>query len=210
MDHTDEKKIRDTVNFYNGFSDKYDSKLSAYLNHTHKQLLDQIGDVSGERILDISCGTGLFAEQLMKRYTRMEFVLNDPSDGMRAIAESRLKGKADVEFSDQSAEVFTYEPNSFDRVICLNSFHYYSDQQQAIQRMYDVLKPGGSLYVLDWNREGWFHLPNLIVSVLSKENINSRSLPEVKVMLKKYNFGVQFDKRWNYRFWKFFLVEVKK
>lgn len=141
MIETDEKKIRKTVNFYDGFSKKYDRKLDSYLNHTHEHLLDQVGDLSGERILDISCGTGLLAEQLLKRFADIELVLNDPSDGMCAVAKARLKGKASVEF--------TYEPTSIDRVICLNSFHYYADQQQAIQRMYDVLKPDGSLHVLD-------------------------------------------------------------
>lgn len=210
MNEADDKKIRDTISFYNRFSETYDRKLASYLEHTHEQLLHHIGDVSGERILDNSCGTGRLAEQIMNRFSNINLVLNDPSDGMRAVAEARLKGKASVEFTDNTAEELSYEKNSFDRVICLISFHYYADQQKAIQRMHDVLKPGGTLHVLDWSREGWFQLPNYIISILSRENINTRSLSEMKKMLQTNDFEVQFEKRWSYRFWKFYLIEAKK
>lgn len=210
MNEMDKKKIRSTIHFYDGFSEKYDKKYSAYLDHTHKQLLSHIGDVSGERILDISCGTGLLAEQLISRFSDLDLVLNDPSNGMRSLARTRLKGKASVKFSDQPAEEITFGPNSFDRVICLNSFHYYANQKKAIQSMYDVMKPGGTLHVLDWNRESWFHLPNLIISALSRENINTRSLREIKEMFGTQELSVRFEKKWSYRFWKFYLVEGEK
>lgn len=48
MNETDRKKIRQTVDFYNGFSHKYDKTLAAYLYHTHQQLLNHLGDMSRE------------------------------------------------------------------------------------------------------------------------------------------------------------------
>lgn len=210
MNENDEKKIRSTINFYDGFSDKYDRKYSAYLHHTHKRLLNQIGDVSGERILDISCGTGLFAEQLMNRFKDVDLVLNDPSDGMREKAEKRFRDKDPVQFTSNPAEEIGFDPESFDRVICLNSFHYYTNQPRVIQNIGRILKAGGSFYILDWNREGWFHLPNMIISLLSQENINTRSLAELKLMLKDNEFETRIEQRWWFRFWKFYMVEAVK
>lgn len=60
MNETDEKKIRDRVNFYDGIFEKYDKQLFSYLNHTPGQLLDHIGEVPDEHILNISRDTGLF------------------------------------------------------------------------------------------------------------------------------------------------------
>jgi ubiquinone/menaquinone biosynthesis C-methylase UbiE len=210
MNANDEKKIRDTVNFYDGFSEKYDLKYAAYLHHTHNRLLTQIGNVSGERILDISCGTGLLAEHLLNRFTEVNFVLNDPSDGMRAIAENRFKGKASVEFAGTFAEEIDFEKESFDRVICLNSFHYYADQKKVVENISDVLKPGGSVHILDWNLEGWFHLSNSIISILSPENINTRSLSETENIFDQQGFSTTYRDKWSFRFWKFYLIEAKK
>ncbi|HKL15008.1 MAG TPA: class I SAM-dependent methyltransferase [Balneolaceae bacterium] len=204
------QKVRKTIGYYNRFSNKYDRAYAAYLNHTHQRLLRQIDDISGERILDISCGTGLLAEEFLKYYRDLELVLNDPADEMRAIAEKRVKSKTQAEFSDMLAEELALEPESFNRVICLNSFHYYVDQTAALKKMQNALKPGGSIHILDWNLEGWFHLPNAIISALSQENINTRSVDEAEEMIEATGLKISEKQTWSYRFWKFYLVEAKK
>jgi ubiquinone/menaquinone biosynthesis C-methylase UbiE len=204
------QKVRKTVGFYNRFSNKYDRRYAGYLNHTHQHLLNRIGDISDERILDVSCGTGILAEHFLNRYEGLHLVLNDPADDMRAVAENRLKTNPAVEFSDKIAEELVIKPGSFDRVICLNSFHYYADQEKAVKNMVDALRPGGKLHILDWNREGWFHIPNAIISALSPENINSRSVDETKDMLKYKGLKISEEQTWSYRFWKFYLIEARK
>jgi ubiquinone/menaquinone biosynthesis C-methylase UbiE len=206
----DEKKIRDTVSFYNRFSEKYDRKYASYLHHTHDRLFDYLGDISGERILDISAGTGLLARKILAKYSDVRLVLNDPSDGMRAVAMARFEENKSVEFSDSLAEKINFPPESFDRVICLNSFHYYADQEEAVQNMFYMLKPGGSVHILDWNLEGWFHLPNAIISILSPENINTRSLSETENIFDQQGFSTTYRDKWSFRFWKFYLIEAKK
>jgi ubiquinone/menaquinone biosynthesis C-methylase UbiE len=210
MNANDEKKIRDTVSFYNGFSEKYDRKYAAYLHHTHDRLFDRLSDISGECILDISAGTGLLAGKILAQYIDVKLMLNDPSDGMRAVAMARFEENNSVEFSDLPAEKIDFPPESFDRVICLNSFHYYADQEKAIVNMVNVLKPNGFLHILDWNLEGWFHLPNAIISYLSHENINTRSVAETEEMLESSGLKITERRTWSYRFWKFYLIKATK
>lgn len=210
MDSLYEKKVRKTIEFYDGFSEKYDKKYSAYLEHTHRHLLNHIGDLSDKRVLDISCGTGILAGHLLKLYPGIHLQLNDPSDGMRAVAMARFEGHPQVEFSNMLAEDFTVESKTYGHVICLNSFHYYADQAPAVKNMYKALKPGGVLYLLDWNLEGWFHLPNKIISLLSPENINTRSLSETRELTKKNGLTPTESEKWSYRFWKFYMIEAVK
>ena len=210
MDASSKKRVRRTIDFYNGFSEKYDRKYAAYLKHTHRHLLDHVGDLSGQRVLDVSCGTGILAKHLLEMFPDIQLHLNDPSDGMRSVAMARFENHSDIEFSNDLAENLQVEPGSYDSVICLNSFHYYADQQAAIENMREALKPGGSLYLLDWNLEGWFHLPNKIVSLLSPENINTRSLPETEDLLKDSGLKPVSSEQWSYRFWKFYYIEANK
>ena len=212
MDNDQYQKVQKTIGYYNRFSNRYDRAYAAYLDHTHQRLLRQIGniDISGERILDVSCGTGLLAEQLLKHYSDLDLVLNDPADDMRAVAEKRVKSKTKAEFSDMLAEDLALEPDSFNRVICLNSFHYYVDQAVALRNMQNALKSGGSIHMLDWNLEGWFHLPNAIISALSRENINTRSVDETEEMFESTGLKITERQTWNYRFWKFYLIEATK
>lgn len=205
-----QKKIDKTVGFYDTFSTKYDRRYSAYLEHTHKRLLDAMDLSAGERILDISCGTGFLAEELLSRYPDIQLTLNDPSKGMLKKAKERFKNRSSVQFTNHTAEGIRFDEESFDRVICLNSFHYYADQPLVIENISRVLKPGGRFIILDWNREGWFHIPNAIISCLSREHINTRSLAEMKALLASFGFKHQSEKRWWFRFWKFYLVEVER
>ncbi len=210
MDPDQQEKIDKTVGYYDRLSGKYDRSYSGYLHHTHKRLLKCMDILPGEKILDISSGTGILAEKLLERYPDIELVLNDPSDGMLAIAKDRLKKNDEVQFTRNNAEEISFEKDTFDRVICLNSFHFYEDQEKVVQNIYDFLKPRGRVNMLDWNRQGWFHLPNTIISLLSPENINTRSLAEMKCMLQNMLFEIILEQRWTFRFWKFFMIEAAK
>lgn len=210
MDDLNKKKVRKTISFYDGFSEKYDKKYSSYLEHTHRHLLNHIEDLSDMSVLDISCGTGILAGHLLNLHPDIHLQLNDPSDGMRAVAMARFEDHPQVDFSNMLAEDIMVEAESFDRVICLNSFHYYADQAAAVKNMYKALKPGGVLYLLDWNLEGWFHLPNKIIALLSPENINTRSLSETEDLLIESGLRPVSSERWSYRFWKFYFIEANK
>lgn len=210
MNSNQEKKIGKTVAHYDKLSKNYDRTYSAYLEHTHHRLLNHISPLPGDKILDISCGTGLLAGQLLNKHSDIELVLNDPSEGMIALAKERLKAHESVQFTNQTAEAVQSENQLYDSVICLNSFHYYADQKRVIQNIFSVLKPSGISYLLDWNRQGWFHLPNAIISLLSPEHINTRSLPEVQNLLTEAGFNIRYNDEWAFRFWKFYLVEAVK
>lgn len=210
MDPTQERQTRKTIDFYNKSSEQYDRGYSAYLKNTHRKLLERLKLSPGDRVLDVSGGTGILAEQIVTRHKDVDVVLNDPSAGMRDIAKKRLGNHKNVEFTGHLAEDLPFSRQSFTHVICLNSFHYYTDQQKVIRKFYEILKTGGLLYLLDWNRESWFRLPNAVISFFSPEYINTRSFDESLEMIIQPNFKITYQNRWIFRFWKFFLIEASK
>lgn len=207
---TDQKreKIEKTVGYYDRLSKKYDKGYSAYLKHTHGKFIEQLTFLSGDKILDLSGGTGILAKKILQNFPDVNITVNDPSDGMLKIAKNRLKAYDQTIFTNYPAEEIPFEENRFDHVLCLNSFHYYTDQRSVMSSIRNVLKSGGTINILDWNREGWFHLPNTIISLLSPENINTRSLGEMKNLVTECGLEIQSEESWSFRFWKFFYVEA--
>lgn len=204
------KKAEKTIRFYDKLSPRYDTLYSAYLEHTHNVFHDWFETADGERIMDVSCGTGKLGHEIINgEYPFSELVLNDPSPGMLKIAKEKMSGSESVRFTSDYIEELSFEENSFDRLACLNSFHYYTDHKTALHHFSRVLKPGGVLYLQDWNKEGWFHIPNFFIKLATPENINTASLQDLLELLPEYGFTVRRSQSWRFRFWKFYRIEAQ-
>jgi len=168
-------------------------------------------DLSSEdQILDASAGTGILAQIIVERFGHFQkLVLNDPSEKMlsKAKEKEKLNKLSFIEFSSSYAEELDYPDQFFTQIVCLNSFHYYADQPAVLKHFSRLLKPGGKLWILDWNREGHFRIANKLISFLTPENINTRTLAEMTQILIEAGFSIEETERWSFRWWKFFYVK---
>lgn len=194
---------------FNPKAEKYEQKWEAYLRHTHEIFLDNIEPKEGETLLDASSGTGLLALELSESDMSFErLVLNDPSSVMLNFARKRLAGYPEITFSNQTAEKLDFGDDQFDGILCLNAFHFYGNQQQVLANFHRLLTPEGKLYILDWNRSGFFRFINPIINWSTSENINTRSLVEMRDILKGCGFQIVDEMEWNWRYWNFFFIEA--
>lgn len=205
------RKNDQTIRGYDKRASSYERKWQAYLKHTHEAFLARIETARDDTILDISGGTGMLAKLLIERdYSFRHLVINDPSGGMLDIARRRLSSEPKILFSNYRAEEISYKANYFDRIFCLNSFHFYTRQRLILDRCYTMLKPGGTLCILDWNRTGFFSIINALIKWSASEYIDTRSLAECKSMFQKSGFAIDKTDNWSWRFWKFFFTEAEK
>jgi ubiquinone/menaquinone biosynthesis C-methylase UbiE len=117
------------------------------------KLLDVARVASGERVLDLGCGTGALALLLAQREPGARIVGLDPD----AKALARAKRKADhagvaIEWRQGYAGRAPFDPQSFDRVLSSLVIHHLASEEKraAFRDAKRLLRPGGSLHLLDF------------------------------------------------------------
>lgn len=147
------------------WSESYDRSILQWLLFapSHRAIIRRIKAQFGDRpvrLLDIGCGTGVFAAKIRKELPNAQVWGIDLVRGMLAKGAERWKAHADGVMAIQAdSERLPFGEGSFDVVTCANSFHHYPHQDRAVEEMRRVLKPGGRLMLVDGYRDrpwGWF------------------------------------------------------
>ncbi len=126
------------------------------MDKVHRPLVDQADVRPGHRVLEIGCGTGNLALLIKRLHPDAEVVGLDPDP--KALARARRKAERtrfSVRLEYGFAQELPYPDASFDRVLSAFMFHHLGphEKEKALREVRRVLKPGGSLYLLDFERE---------------------------------------------------------
>ena len=105
--------------------------------------LSELRDRRPGAVLDVACGTGIFADRLDRELAPGAVSGCDLSAGMLAEAAARSRRVAWVR--GDSARL-PFRPATFDAVVCTMAFHFF-DQPQAWSDFHRVLIPGGHALV---------------------------------------------------------------
>lgn len=115
----------------------------------------------GEKVLDISCGTGLVTFPMAEAVGSDGAVTGvDLSEKMirEAAAQAKEKGLDADSFRQMDAEELDFPDASFDVAVNSLGMMYYPDPDRAVSEMHRVLRPGGRAAALVWGRRkacGW-------------------------------------------------------
>ena len=107
----------------------------------------------GERVLDLGCGSG-WATRLLARIVSDgpegfgQVVGVDVSDEMIRQARAASKDFENVMYVWGSATQIPWEENFFDKMLSVESFYYYPDQDRALAELFRVMAPKGRLFIL--------------------------------------------------------------
>jgi 2-polyprenyl-3-methyl-5-hydroxy-6-metoxy-1,4-benzoquinol methylase len=110
-------------------------------------IANYIGGLRG-RVLDVGCGEQLYRNQLapLLRLGAIRYTGLDPDEISLARAATALP---EGRFHLGGIEDFRGEPASFDHILCLRSLNHVVDVDEALGRMAELLKPGGSLLLVE-------------------------------------------------------------
>jgi ubiquinone/menaquinone biosynthesis C-methylase UbiE len=149
---------------YDVFADEFLSHASqGFFNafYDRPACLELLGDVSGARVLDVACGPGLYAEELVKRGATV--VGFDQSPRMIELCRARVPS-GDFRVSDLAEPLDWLADATFDLVLFALALEYVDDRVNALKECRRVLKPTGALVLsrqhptADWlaNEGGYF------------------------------------------------------
>lgn len=109
--------------------------------HYHQWVLD-VAPSGSTRALDVGCGEGILARQLRLRIPDVTGIdLDEPS------LELARAHPADVSYVHGDVLAHDFEPASFDLIVSIATLHHM-DARVALDRMRELLRPGGVLAVV--------------------------------------------------------------
>jgi SAM-dependent methyltransferase len=141
--------------------------------HEHQRLLDQAGALvdllhrdtqyaKGSRVLEAGCGVGAQTVTLGRRSPGAAFVSTDISAPSLAAARAAVQraGLGNVEFVRGDILALPFASASFDHVFVCFVLEHMPDPARALERLCAVLKPGGTLTVIEGDHGSTFFHPD--------------------------------------------------
>ncbi|MFN2280231.1 MAG: class I SAM-dependent methyltransferase [Anaerolineales bacterium] len=109
-------------------------------------VLDWLGDIRGQEILDAGCGEGFLCRLMAERGAKVTGV--DLSGEMLKIARQRTPPKLEIDYQLANLENLSpFQSNSFDTIVSTLALQDVQDYQAALQALHRVLRPGGGCFL---------------------------------------------------------------
>lgn len=103
---------------------------------------------SGDKVLDVGCGTGVLARAARAVVGTSGSVIGvDPNDAMLTVAEQT---DSEVVWMQGQAEDLPIVTATMDRTLCQFALMFFTDPNKAVTEMARVTRPGGSVVVATW------------------------------------------------------------
>ncbi|MBR4200244.1 MAG: class I SAM-dependent methyltransferase [Oscillospiraceae bacterium] len=181
----------------------YESENAGVYNMCKKDYPDVLAKLEKELftdLLDCGCGTGPMLTLLHQKYPDKHYTGIDLTPKMIEVAKKKnLKG---VKFVVGDCENLPFAANSFDAVICCESFHHYPNPQDFFDSVYRVLRPNGRLILRDMTMATafgrWFcnkiEIP--LINLKGKGDVHMYDRNEIQELCKNAGLHMEsFEKR---------------
>jgi ubiquinone/menaquinone biosynthesis C-methylase UbiE len=185
---------------YRSWADTYDRAFDAYSAATLSKAVEFLGDELPHCVLDLACGTGLLMERLLADPRAANAPLSligvDFSEDMLERARGRFEQRSGVRLLHGRAEQIPVASRSVDAVVVANAFHLVGDPQAALDECRRVLRPGGTLVLVDWCIDA-LPMRLLALGLAATQRLRRRiiGIGEQRAMLERAGFAVRRAER---------------
>jgi ubiquinone/menaquinone biosynthesis C-methylase UbiE len=126
---------------------EYDRHRPAYPDELVDQACRVAGIRSGDRVLEVGCGSGQLTRGLVARGLHVTAV--EPGQSLIALARQNLEGATGVEYVNAQFEDASLPREQFQAVFSASAFHWIAPEV-SWQKAADVLVPGGTLALVQY------------------------------------------------------------
>jgi demethylmenaquinone methyltransferase/2-methoxy-6-polyprenyl-1,4-benzoquinol methylase len=155
-----QEKVKRVAGVFDSVASRYDvmnDVMSFGIHRLWKRLaIDLCGVRPGQRVLDLAAGTG----DLTRRFAELvgehgQVVAADINAAMLNVGRDRLLDDGvtgNIRFTQANAEYLPFRDNSFDCATMAFGLRNVTDKQAALNSLFRVIRPGGSLLVLEFSK----------------------------------------------------------
>lgn len=172
-------------------------------------LMELIGDVKEEKVLDLGCGDAIFGLELIKQgcdfYEGVEGSLNMVEKAISTLKNSNSK------INHCSIETWNFPDEEYDKVVSRLAIHYIEELKPVFKQVYESLKINGQFIFsvqhpiltasvksannsslrTDWIVDDYFHTGKRVEPWIDKEVIKyHRTIEEYFLLLKSAIFKI--------------------
>lgn len=147
----DERYKEITIREFTKAAEIYDSGhagIYELCKDDYPPILEELKQSEFNDLLDVGCGTGPMIELLTQELPGKNYTGLDITPRMIEVAAS--KNLERTQFIVGDAENMPFDDESFDAVICANSFHHYPNPGAFLGEVARLLRPGGKLVLRDY------------------------------------------------------------
>jgi demethylmenaquinone methyltransferase/2-methoxy-6-polyprenyl-1,4-benzoquinol methylase len=174
-------------------------ELKRYSEGKLSQLnLNQIKTASGHnsktnkqavKLLDLGGGTGELVNYLPKN---LEITIADPSEAM--LDKGKKKDfKQPVKHVLADGANLPFEDNYFDYLTISDALHHFRKVKAALIEATRVLKPGGKLYILEFDPNNFFTKIIIFFEKIAGEPVNFYQPQKLASMLTKNSLKIEYE-----------------
>lgn len=110
----------------------------------HRWILSNFAPFLGGDIIEVGAGTGSFAEHLLRAAPEAELTLLEPAENLFPQLKKRHASNSHVKFLLGSLEEYSGFLSA-DTVVLVNVLEHVERDQQYLEKIFRILRPGGSL-----------------------------------------------------------------
>jgi demethylmenaquinone methyltransferase/2-methoxy-6-polyprenyl-1,4-benzoquinol methylase len=155
-----EEKARKVGQVFHSVAAQYDvmnDLMSFGIHRIWKRITRELSGLrAGQEVLDLAGGTGdlsmLFADAVGDSG---RVILSDINESMLSVGRDRLIDKGylqNVQFAILNGEQLPFRDNKFDLISIGFGLRNFTDKEKALKAIYQCLKPGGRLLVLEFSK----------------------------------------------------------
>jgi ubiquinone/menaquinone biosynthesis C-methylase UbiE len=133
---------------------------------------------------------------MLSEHLKQRIVGVDLSAKMLEIAREKCQAHPNVTFCIASAAALPFADQSFDVVVSASALHYFDQPVMSLGEMRRVLKPGGSVVILDWCKDYLVcRLFDLVLKLIEPAYRQSYTQMEFHRLLAAAQFEIQSARR---------------
>lgn len=145
---------------------------------THDRIIDKLTpyhyavydyeSCQGKNVLEIGCGMGAHAWRFATYAGEFHAIDLSPMSIELTNKRLGLYGIKGAQVKQGDAENLDFPDNFFDRVYSNGVIHHTPDTDRVVKEIYRVLKPGGQVTVMIYNKNSVFYRVNLMIFGVAK------------------------------------------